>query len=101
MRAIRVLAASGSPAGVCGLNFVGALLGRASRLAPLTVVLIPPEHLLQNRIDDVIRVALNEPSIVFEQIVDRLFEFYFACHDSWCLLNDRHTVPPLAVCGSF
>jgi hypothetical protein len=82
------------------LKFVGALLGRASRFAPLAVILIPPQHLLQDGVDDVVRVALNEPSIVFEQIIDRLFEFYFPCHDPWCFLNDRHTVPPLAMSAS-
>jgi hypothetical protein len=76
------------------------MLSRASRFAPLTVVLVSPEHLLQDDVDDVVRVALNEPSIVFEEIVDRFFEFNFASHDSWCFLNDRHTVPPLAMSAS-
>ena len=72
----------------------------AARFAPLAVVLIPPEHFLQDRIDDVVGVALDEPSVVFEEFVDRLFELYFPSHDPWCFLNDRHVVPPLVICVS-
>ena len=75
-------------------------LCRAARFAPLAVVLVPPEHFLQDGVHDVVRAALDEPSIVFEQFVDRLFELHFAGHDSWSFLNDRHGVPPLLICVS-
>jgi hypothetical protein len=82
------------------LGFVGAELCRAARFAPLPVVLVPPEHFLQDGIDDVVGVALDEPGIVFEQFVDRLFESYFPSHDYWCFFNERHNVPPLVMCVS-
>jgi hypothetical protein len=82
------------------LGFVGAGLGRAAAFAPLPVVLISPEHFLQDGIDDVVGVALDEPGIIFEQFVDRLFESYFPSHDPWCFPNERHTVPPLVMCVS-
>jgi len=69
----------------------------ASRFAPLAVVLIPPEHFLQGRVNDVVCAALDEPGIVFEQLVYRLFELHFPSHDCWCLLNDRHCVSPLVL----
>src|SRR6185437_13817396 len=78
-----------------GMGLVGVGLGRAARFAPLPVVLVPPKNLLDHGIDDVIRVALDEPSVIFEEFVDRLLEFYFPSHDPWCFLNDRHSVPPL------
>ena len=45
----------------------GAGLCRAARFAPLAVVLVPPEHFLQDGIDDVVGVALDEPGVVFEE----------------------------------
>src|SRR5260370_23434598 len=90
----------GPPSRFGGLGFVGAELCRAARFAPLPVVLVPPEHFLQDGIDDVVGVALDEPGIVFEQFVDGLFESYFPSHDPWCFLNERHTVPPLVMCVS-
>src|SRR6266568_4240838 len=66
--------------------------GRAARFAPLPVVLVPPQNFLDHGIDDVVRVALDEPSVIFEEFVDRLFESYLPSHDPWCFLNDRHSV---------
>ena len=65
-------------------------LCRAARFAPLAVVLVSPEDFLQDRIDDVVRAAFDEPGIVFEQLVDGLFELDFAGHDRWCFLDDGH-----------
>src|SRR2546427_12374581 len=45
-----------------------------------------------------VRVALDEPSVIFEEFVDGLFESYLPGHDPWCFLNDRHSVPPLLIC---
>jgi hypothetical protein len=45
----------------------------------------------------VVCAALDEPGIVFEQLVDRLFELHFPSHDRWCFLNDRHCVSPLVL----
>src|SRR5258708_21531726 len=81
------------------MGLVGAWLGRAARFAPLPVVLVPPKNLLDHGIDDVVRVALDEPSVIFEEFVDRLLEPYLPSHDPWCFLNDRHSVPPLLMCG--
>src|SRR6266436_1866189 len=76
---------------------VGARLRSAPRFSPLAVVLIPPKHFLQGGVDDVVCTALDEPGIVFEQLVDRLFELYFPSHDRWRFLNDRHWVSPLVL----
>jgi hypothetical protein len=82
------------------LGFVSAGLGRAASFAPLPVVLISPEHFLQDGIDDVVGIALDEPGIVFEELIDRFFESYFPSDDPWCFLNDRHVVPPSVMCLS-
>jgi len=66
-----VFFASGPPSRFDRLSFVGAGLWGAPRFAPLAVVLIPPEHFLQDGIDDVVGVALDEPSVIFEKLVDR------------------------------
>ena len=42
---------------------------------------------------------MPEPSVIFEEFVDRLLESYLPSHDPWCFLNDRHSVPPLLMCG--
>jgi hypothetical protein len=42
-----------------------------------------------------VELADGEPSVIFEEFVDRLLESYLPSHDPWCLLNDRHSVPPL------
>jgi hypothetical protein len=82
------------------LPFVRAGLWDATRFAPLAVVLISPKNFLQDGIHDVVGVAFDEPGIVFEKLVDWLFEFYFSSYDPWCFLNDRHVVPPLLICVS-
>jgi hypothetical protein len=82
------------------LGFVGAGLGCAARFAPLAVVLIPPENFLQDGVDDVVGIALDEPSVIFEQFVHWFFELYFPSHGPWCFLNDRHCVSPLMICFS-
>src|ERR1700733_5150478 len=97
MRAIRVLDASGLSSRFGGLSLVSAGLFRAMCFAPLAVVMVPPEHFLQDGIDDVVGIALDEPCIVFQKFVDRLFQSDFSGCDFWCFLNDRHGVPPLGM----
>src|SRR5258708_15695373 len=98
---MRVFVSSGPPSRFDWVGLVGTGLGRAARFAPLSVVLVPPKNFLDHGIDDVIRVALDEPSVVFEEFVDRLLESYLPSHDPWCFLNDRHSVPPLLMCVFF
>jgi hypothetical protein len=93
-----VFFASGPPPRFAGLSCFGAGLLVAPRFAPLAVVLIPPKDFLQHRVEDVVGVALDEPGIVFEELVDWLLEFYFPSHDPWCFPNDWHDVPPLLIC---
>jgi hypothetical protein len=96
-----VFFASGPRSRFSGLGLVGAGLCRAARFAPLPVVLVPPEHFLQDGVDDVVGVALDETSVVFEELNDWLFEFDFPSDDRWCFLNDRHVVPPWVMDVSF
>jgi hypothetical protein len=97
MRAIRVLGASGFSSRFGGLSLVSAGLCRAMCFAPLAVVVVPPEHFLQDGIDDVVGIALDESCVVFQEFIDRLFQSDFSGCDFWCFLNDRHGVPPLAM----
>src|ERR1700723_487970 len=97
MRAIRVLGASGFSSRLCGLSLVGAGLCRAMCFAPLAVVMVPPEHFLQNGIDDVVGIALDKPCVVFQEFIDWLFQSDLPGCDFWCFLNDRHGVPPLVI----
>src|ERR1700723_3921173 len=97
MRAIRVLGASGFSSRLCGLSLVGAGLCRAMCFAPLAVVMVPPEHFLQDGIDDVVGIALDKPCVVFQEFIDRLFQSDFPGCDFRGFLNDRHVVPPVVM----
>src|SRR5215831_9905639 len=70
-------------------------------VAPLAIVLIAPKDSLQDRIEDVVRAALNEPGIVFEQIIDGLFETNLANLDCRCLFYDRHRFLLIVVSRAF
>jgi hypothetical protein len=68
--------------------------GRGSaRVTPLAVVRVSPQF-LEDTVDDMIRAALDEPSIVFEELIDWLFEFYFSSHEARRSLNDWHSLSP-------
>jgi hypothetical protein len=95
MRAIRVLGASGLSSRFGGLSLVSAGLCRAMGFAPFAVIVVPPEHFLQDGIDDVVGVALDKARVVFQEFIDRLFQSDFSGRNFWCFLNDRHGVPPL------
>jgi hypothetical protein len=41
-----------------------------------------------------IRAALNEPSVVFEELIDWLFEFYFPSHEARRFLDYWHGLSP-------
>src|SRR5580658_6842608 len=97
MRAIRVLGASGFSSRLGGLRLVSAGLCRAMCFAPLAVVMVPPEHFLQDGIDDMVGIALDELCVVFQEFIDRFFQSDFPGCDFWCFLNDRHGVPPLVM----
>src|ERR1700732_691695 len=96
MRVIRVLVASGLSSCFRRLRLVGGLC-RAMRIAPLAVIVVPPEHFLQDGIDDVVGIALDKPCVVFQEFIDRLFQSNFPGCNFWCFLNDRHGVPPLVM----
>jgi hypothetical protein len=72
----------------------------ASSFAPLAVVLVAPKYFLQDCVNDVVCVALDEPSVIFEEFVDRLLKLHFSGHDPCRFLKDRHGVPPLLMCVS-
>src|ERR1700689_5987594 len=95
MHAIRVLAASGFSSRFGRLSLSRAGLVRAMCFAPLAVVMVPPQHFLQDGIDDVVGIALDKPCVVFQKFIDRLFQSELPGCDFWCFLNDRHGVPPL------
>src|SRR5260370_4793221 len=68
-------------------------------VTPFAIVLIAPEF-FEDAVDHVVWAALDEPGIIFEQLVDWFFEFHFASGYSWCFLNDRHGFAPFLACLS-
>jgi hypothetical protein len=73
------------------LRFFGSA---AALLAPLAIVLVAPKDFLQDRIEDVVRAAFDEPRVVFEEFVHGFFEMYFSRLNCGCFLNDGHLIPP-------
>ena len=51
----------------------------------------PAKHLLEDGIDDVIGAALDEPSVIFEEFVDRLLELTSRVMIPGAFLIDRHS----------
>src|SRR5271154_1837609 len=97
MRATRVLGASGLSSRFGRLSLVGAHLCSAMCFAPLAVIMVPPEHFLEDGIDDVVGIALDKPCVVFQEFIDWLFQSDFPGCDFRRFLNDRHGVPPLVM----
>jgi hypothetical protein len=83
-----VLFASSPPTRFDGLVLTTSnSLSGTALVTPLAVVLVSPEF-FQDAVDDMIRAALYEPGIVLNQLIDWLFEFYFASRKAWGFLND-------------
>jgi hypothetical protein len=57
---------------------------------PPAIVLVAPEILLDDGVDDVIRAAFDESRIVLKQLLDGLFDVYLQGDDGWCFLDEWH-----------
>src|SRR6516164_5030508 len=64
-------------------------------IAPFAIVLVAPEVPLDHRIDDVVRRAVDEPGVVFKQLLHGLLDLHLEGYDLRRLLNQWHCGSPL------
>src|SRR5579862_6861890 len=77
-----------APFGRCTLRCSSC--GRAVLFTPPPIVLVAPEILSEDGVDDVVWAAVDEARVLLKQLLDGFFDFYLQRDDGWRFLNQWH-----------